>query len=101
MKCKSLITISLLFVLSFSIVHEYIFASMHAAHGDMIEYVNEFKNPTAHGDICDAHSEYHQAFVLEQVDFLANIHAPRTLNTGDHNHYQFYTNLEFFKPPIV
>ena len=100
MKTKSLITLSLLFALGFSMVHEYVFAAYHGEHGDIVEYVNEFEAPSSHGDLCDTHFEYHQAFLLPQNTILpqnSNLSSNTPLNKET---YQFQANLDFFKPPI-
>ena len=55
MKIKSLVTLALLFVLSFSIVHEYVFASFESNHSSVIEYVAELEVPSEHHDHCDIH----------------------------------------------
>ena len=111
MKIKSFITFSLLFAISFSIVHEYAFAFYDDEHCDTTEYVQEFQGPVAHDidshessahedDICDTHFEYHQAFLLLPDTALLQEHALRSNLIPVKETYQFQTNLKSIKPPI-
>ena len=101
MKPKSLVTFALLFVLGFSIVHEYAFAIVKTDHCTAMEYVAELEAPSDHGDICDTHFEYHQSFVL-----TSNVTSPKVDNTSSSKtflteSYNFKTYDNFLKPPIV
>jgi hypothetical protein len=111
MKIKSFITFSLLFAISFSIVHEYAFAFYDDEHCDTTEYVKEFQGPVAHDidshessahedDICDTHFEYHQAFLLLPNATLFQDYDLRSNITLAKETYQFQTNQKFIKPPI-
>lgn len=64
MNLKSIVILVLLFMMGFSIVHEYAFAFYDEDHCSAAEYVSELDAPGSHGDICDIHFEYHQAFLL-------------------------------------
>ena len=66
MKLKSITALVLLLALSFSVVHEYSVVFYDKDHHDAAEYVLELSKPSAHGDICDIHFEYHQSFLLSQ-----------------------------------
>ncbi len=101
MKFKSLITLALLFVFSFSIVHEYEFTSHDNNHCAGVEHVHELSLPTLDANICDAHCKYHQSFVLSQNIIVANIEYISLINTINKESYDFQTHLEFFKPPIA
>lgn len=101
MKLKSLITFSLLFVLSFSIVHEYIFAMFEDEHCSVGEYVCELEIPSDHGDLCDIHFEYHQSFLLSDITKIPNIEDYKSLNLFKDKIYTFKTHRELFRPPIV
>ena len=111
MKIKSFITFSLLFAISFSIVHEYAFAFYDNEHCNTTEYVEEFQGPVAHDidshesgehedDICDIHFEYHQAFLLLPDATLFQDDNLRSNIILLKETYQFQTNLKFIKPPI-
>lgn len=100
MKIKSLITLSLLFVLGFSMVHEYVFAFQDDDPCTVSEYVSEIEAPSSHGDICDIHYEYHQAFLLPQVTTLPQSSDLSSNTILCNEIYQFQANLEFFRPPI-
>ena len=111
-RIKSMITFSLLFALSFSIVHEYAFAFYDEEHCNTAEYVQELQGPVIHEteshdinkqihDICDIHFEYHQAFVLlPNMPVLQN-HDLRSNIILTKETYQFHSNLKFIKPPIA
>ena len=112
MKTKSFITFSLLFALSFTMVHEYVFAFYDNNHCDIKEYVQELQgsvtNHTAshqesvhEDDICDIHFEYHQAFVLLHHLPLPQSHDLRSNIILTKETYQFHTYLKFIKPPIA
>jgi len=101
MKIKSLVTLALLFVLGFSIVHEFAFASYEHNHDSALEYVAELNAPANHGDICDTHFEYHQTFsLLEKVAFFQLKDSSLKIKTYKES-YNFQINLNFLKPPIA
>ncbi len=101
MKIKNLITFVLLFVLSFSIVHEYVFTFMEDGHSSVSEYVCELETPPNYGDICDIHFEYHQAYLLSDTLKIADIEEYKSLNFLQEGMYSFHTNRELFRPPII
>ncbi|NOR58814.1 MAG: hypothetical protein GQ474_09870 [Sulfurimonas sp.] len=100
MRLKSLTTLALLFVISFSIVHEYVYAAYDDDHCSAMEYVCEFDSPQSHEDLCDIHFEYHQSYLLSQNLVLPDVDFKSGLNKIDKETYNFKTNLEFYKPPI-
>ena len=97
---RILISLVLLVSLSFSMAHEYVFAFYDTEHCDTTEYINELKAPSDHGDICDIHFEYHQAFILTPLIKLSK--KPYTSAQIDlySKEYTFSNILEFSKPPI-
>ncbi|EQB40628.1 hypothetical protein M947_02135 [Sulfurimonas hongkongensis] len=97
---KKLITLSLLFVIGFSIIHEYVYAAYDDDHCSAIEYISEFDAPQTHGDICAIHFEYHQSYLLSQKVVLQHIDYKIIPNKTDKETYNFKTHLEFYKPPI-
>lgn len=99
MKVKSLITLALLFVLGFSIVHEYVFA-LHDEHVSAKEYVLELQAPQDHGDICDIHFEYHQSFLLFASTTLPILEKYTLKIKVDKESYNFKIQQNFLKPPI-
>ena len=107
MKLKSLTTLALLFVLGFSVVHEFVYIAHENNHCDhsercsAIEYIHEQNTPSDHGDICDIHFEYHQSYTLSQNTLLADIDYKPKPDTTDKETYNFKTNLKFYKPPIA
>ena len=101
MKLKSLVTLSLLFVFSFSIVHEFAFAYFDNDHCSTTEYVAELDSPQNHGDICDIHFEYHQAYLLPENIIAQNQHTNTSKVQINKESYSFKVNSYFLKPPIV
>jgi len=101
MKIKSIITLALLFAMSFSMVHEFVFA-FHDDHPcTTTEYISEMERPSSFGDICDIHFEYHQAYLLPQVSVFIQEKSINLLPLAKNDSYNFKTYLDFFKPPIV
>lgn len=96
---KKLITLSLLFVIGFSIIHEYVYVSLDDDHCSAVEYISEFDTPQPR-DICSVHVEYHQSYLLSQKVILQNIDYKITPNKASKEIYNFKTHLEFYKPPI-
>lgn len=100
MKLRSLTTLALLFVISFSIIHEYVYAAYNDDHCSAIEYISEFDSPQSHEDLCDIHFEYHQSILLSKNLVLPDIDFKPTTNKIVKETYNFKTHLEFYKPPI-
>jgi len=107
MKLKSFVTLALLFVLGFSVVHEFVYAAHehdhcdHNEHSNAIEYVHEQNTPSNHGDICDIHFEYHQSYTLSQNTNLPDIDYKPKPDTIDKETYNFKTHTNLYRPPIV
>ncbi len=102
MKINSLVTLALLFVLSFSIVHEYVFALHESEHHTTVaEYISELEVPPNHNDVHDIHFEYHQAFLLSENTTLSKIehNSFKMATVKESYHFQIYLN--FLKPPIA
>jgi len=101
MKTKYLITLSLLFAFSFSMIHEYAFTILDENRCSVGEYVSELKAPSNCGDICDIHYEYHQAYMFPQktvsiqsVDKISEL----ILKSESYN---FLINLDLIIPPTT
>jgi len=101
MKRKSFITFALLFVLGFSVIHEYAFTLFDDDHCTASEFVAELDAPQDHGDICDIHFEYHQAFLLSPNFELTCVHFDPSVNEINHETYTKITPQDFSKPPIT
>ncbi len=100
MKLKSIITLALLFVLGFSIVHEYAFALYEDNHCSAMEYVHELSEGEAHDDACDVHFEYHQSFLLSPKVVIPNVEYATLTDSLYKKSYNFQIELNLFKPPI-
>jgi len=101
MKINSLVTLALLFVLSFSIAHEYVFAYFESDHSSVVEYVAELEVPSEHKDLCSIHFEYHQSFLLAEDITLSKLEHNSFKIAIDKESYNFQIYLNFLKPPIV
>ncbi len=102
MKIRSLVTLALLFVLSFSIVHEYVFALHESEHHTTVtEYISELEVPPNHNDVHDIHFEYHQTYLLSEDTTLPNLehNSLKIATVKESYHFQIYLN--FLKPPIA
>jgi len=98
---KRTVALVLLFVMSFSIAHEYAFTYLDNEHCSINEYVEELSAPSAHHDICDTHFEYHQLFVLPQENILLEKPDLSLVAIISSESYTFETTLSVIKPPIV
>ena len=101
MKLKSLVTLSLLFVFGFSSLHEFAFANFDNDYCTTTKYVTELDSPQNHGDICDIHFEYHQAYLLPENIIAQNQHTNTSKDQIKKESYNFKVNYCFLKPPIV
>ncbi|MDQ7044422.1 MAG: hypothetical protein Q9M32_00715 [Sulfurimonas sp.] len=100
MKIKSIITLALLFTMSFSVVHEYVFAFYDNDHCNVEEYISELEAPSHHGDICDIHFEYHVAYILPSAPRY-QIEVPQKNSFHiDKEIYLSFNSLQLYKPPI-
>jgi len=101
MKKNKLISLALLFVLSFSIVHEFAFMYLDNDHCSTTEYVSELDTPSEHGDVCDVHYKFHQAsFFPTQTIVLPKVELKYTELALIKKSYYFNNPQELFKPPI-
>jgi hypothetical protein len=87
--------------MSFSIVHEYVFAIYDEDHCSVSEYVLELEAPSNHGDICDIHFEYHSSYILTQNNVFSYAKRLNFTTLFIHNSYDFKANPDLLKPPIV
>lgn len=101
MKIKNVVTLALLFVLSFSIVHEFVYAYVDDEHCSTAEYFAELEGPTNHGDICDTHYEYHTTYILPQIDTMYYSIEINKNEISKNDSYLFKTYLKIIKPPIT
>ena len=101
MRRKQFITFSLLFVIAFSIFHEYTFAFIDEDHCSATEYVHEMVEPVDKGDICDIHFEYHIAYILPTNNTFIQVYDITSKPIIDQESYNFVANLDFIKPPIT
>ena len=106
MKNKKLITLVLLFAISFSTLHAFAIDFLDTDQCSTSEYVAEIAHESAHhdhesGDICSVHHLFHTAFIIPVYeDFISEINTedkPLSIQSS-----YTYNNLEnFLKPPIL
>ena len=101
MKIKSIVSLLLLFVISFSLVHEFAFAYLDDEHCSTSEYIAELERPTECGDICDVHYEYHAAYILPNTDLQFITTQINDNQITENDTYLFQTYSKTIKPPIV
>ncbi len=101
MKKRSLITLVLLFVMSFSILHEFTFALVDEDHCNVQEYVTEIAGPVQKGDICDIHFEYHLAYILPSNSIPLGTYSKLSKPQRYKESYTARISLDFIKPPIA
>ena len=100
MRLKNIITFSVLFALSFSMVHEFVFSELDENKCSVSEYVLEFDAPTGADDICDIHFEYHQAAMFPQKSFsILDVDRISELIIKKES-YDFSINQDLIIPPI-
>lgn len=97
---RMLISLALLFSFAFSTVHEYVFVVYDNDHCDAMEYVHELNAPSEHGDICDIHFEYHQAYILTPSVILTAYNFIDTKPDFYKDTYNYHSKVKFTKPPI-
>lgn len=94
-------TLALLFSMSFSVVHEYVYAFYDKNQCSVSEYVHELQAPTSHGDACDGHFLYHVAYILPSQSLL-QFSLPKDRSFSNLNEtYISSIPSELYKPPIV
>ncbi len=106
MKNNKLVTLVLLFAISFSTLHAFAIDFLDTDKCNVSEYVEEIANESAHhdhesGDVCSVHYLFHTAFLVPvHVEFISEINTEdKPLSTQSS---YTYNNLEnFLKPPIL
>ena len=101
MKIKSPVIFLLLFMLGFSLMHEYTSIFDAQEHCVTAELVHELEVSSSHSESCETHFEYHQPFVLATIAGLSDLEMnPFSLRPSKET-YTFQTYLNFLKPPIA
>ncbi len=104
MKHKKLISIFILFFLSFANLHAFAISFLDTTHCDVSEYVIEFDDSPhgndLSGDVCDIHHMFHAPFLLTQTQLIIdhNLSFEKPSTTVDI--YTFNSLKNFLKPPI-
>ena len=101
MHSKKIWSLLLLFVMGFTVVHEYVYTTFDNDHCTTQEYISELSTSNDHGDLCDIHFEYHSSYILVASTKLilpkkisSAIKSPNIL-------YSFDSLMTLLKPPIT
>jgi len=104
MNSKKLWSLLLLFAMSFSIFHDYVFAAFDDKHSSVNRCINELSSASstpATDIVCDIHIEYHTTYLF--VEKTTRI--PIIQKKDDFSIYnETFISLDyfsFFKPPIA
>lgn len=98
---KKIVLSVLLFLMGFSLVHEYYFAAFDEGHSSVGEYIQELESPSDHKDLCDIHYEYHLSYILPQKNAVTYETSSSAALVFSHKRYDFEPKHNFFKPPIA
>ncbi len=103
MKKKNLLSLLVLFMMSFQVVHAYAIDMLDTHKCEVNEYVVEFSQPISDdlsGDICNLHSSFHIPFLLPQaILFPINTDSPESPQSFIKS-YDYDAPKTFLIPPI-
>jgi len=97
-----LLTLFLLFSISFNIVHAYVIEALDTHPCQVNEYIQEFhdENNIPADDICHLHHFFHIAFILPEIDEIQTHEHLTTKPSTKAKHYKYNSYKNFLKPPI-
>jgi hypothetical protein len=107
MKTKKLLSLLLLFALSFSIIHEFAIALYEDSHShcDVVHYIKEFSEPVCDTDdqnnLCVSHYLFHISFILSNPVKLITGKQVSSVPKSNSFFYPTLIPQTFLKPPIV
>ena len=103
MKNRKTLTLVLLFMMSFQVLHAYAIDMLDTHECNVDEYVVEFSQPISHDvsdDICNLHSSFHIPFLVPQaILFPINTDSPESPQTFIKS-YDYDGIKTFLIPPI-
>ncbi len=104
MKNNKLLTLVLLFAMSFQVLHAYAIDVLDTHACEVSEYVHEFSHSsigrdTQKHDICDIHFEFHTAFIVPQNITIKQIDSMQDKPYSPINEYKYDASRNFLKPP--
>jgi len=104
MNVKKISSFILLFALSFSLVHDYIFVTLEKDHHSAVEYIfDEFYTSDSNKDglMHDIHTQYH-AMDISPAKPHSILNTIKTKSIFKHNKVVLsYQSFNFLKPPIA
>ena len=97
-----LLTLFLLFSISFNILHAYVIEALDTHPCQVGEYVHEFhdNNDIEADDICNLHHFFHIAFILPGINFTVVDEHFTTRHSTENMKYKYNSHKDFLKPPI-
>ena len=102
MKNKNILTLVLLFAMSFQVVHAFAIDMLDTHQCEVSEYVTEFSQDMTielDGDVCDIHAGFHHAFITPELTTLKNEALFRTLPHSFIASYDYNPTKNFLIPP--
>ncbi len=103
MKKKKLLSLLVLFMMSFQVVHAYAIDMLDTHECEVDEYVVEFSQPISDhvsDDICNLHASFHIPFLLPQaILFPINTDSPESPQSFIKS-YDYDAPKTFLIPPI-
>ena len=100
---QKLISVIVLFMMSFSVLHAYVIDAVDEDHCSISEYVQELDQCSEHeisADICDIHHAFHTPFVLLETTTDSKKILVFTPLVFQVKTYNFQLNNTPIRPPI-
>lgn len=102
MKNKNILTLVLLFVMSFQVVHAFAIDMLDTHQCQVSEYVDEFSPSGEHeydGDVCSIHAGFHHSFLIPQNLELIQRHRLQEQPYSHLTSYEYDATKTFLIPP--
>lgn len=102
MKNKNILTLILLFVMSFQVVHAFAIDMLDTHECQVNEYVEEF-TPSVEvdhsDDVCSICAAFHHSFIIPEYTFIKREILSRELPQAFIKSYNYNPTKNFLKPP--
>jgi len=102
MKNKNILTLVLLFVMSFQVVHAFAIDMLDTHQCQVSEYVDEFSFNLADeykNDVCSIHAGFHHSFIIPEYTYLVSDKLIKELPQAFIESYEYDGTKNFLKPP--
>ena len=104
MKKRRVLTLVMLFVMSFQTLHAFAIEMFDTHECHVGEYVVEFSHPITvdkSGDICNIHSAFHHSFIIPEYVALTRELLSHEQPQASIKSYSYDATKNFLKPPRV